>query len=124
MNTDGGRRRRALVRVPGRRGRAASACTSRARTRPTASFRWMASPAIDAARQHRHRLLVRRDAALRRAALRRRAWRATRSGLLTLREAVLVEGEASAARDALGGLHDRRRWTRATTARSGTSATT
>ena len=45
-------------------------------------------------------------------------------GVLTLRETVLVEGEGGADRDALGGLHADRRRSGATTARSGTSATT
>ena len=75
----GGRRRRALVRVPRRTRTAPSRCISRARMRPTASTAgW---PARRSTRgQHRHRLLVRRHAALRRPALRRRGSRTTRPG--------------------------------------------
>ena len=73
-------------------------------------FRWMASPAIDRVRQHRHRLLVRRRAALRRASGSPAGSPSDPPGQLTLHETVLVEGEARAKRDALGGLHaDRRR---------------
>ena len=42
-----GRRRRALVRVPGRQKRATSRCTSRARMRPTRSTAGWRSPAMD-----------------------------------------------------------------------------
>ena len=68
----GRRRRRALVRIPGRRGPHASRSISRARTRPTASIAgWQRRDGQ--AGQHRHRLLVRRRAELRRPALRRPA---------------------------------------------------
>ena len=54
---------------------------------PDGFYRWMASPAMDRLRQHRHRLLVRRHAALRRPALRRAARRrsARRSSRLARR---------------------------------------
>ncbi len=48
-------------------------CTSRAPTRRTRFYRWMASPGDRPVRQHRDRLFVRRHAALRRPALRRTA---------------------------------------------------
>ena len=75
--------------------------------RPTAFYRWMASPAIDRIGNIGDRLFVRRHAAFRRAAVRRAPAPAIRQGQLTLEETVLVEGEACADQhDALGGLHD------------------
>ena len=62
---------------------------------PDGVYRWMASPAIDARGQHRHRLLVRRRDALPGPAVRGPARGRSAGRQLTLREAVLVEGEAA-----------------------------
>ena len=94
VNTRERRRRRALVRVPRRTRRRNVTLYQQGTYAPEGFYRWMASPAIDASRQHRHRLLVRRHAALRRPALRGPA-RERSAGQLTLRETVLVEGEAA-----------------------------
>ena len=84
---------------------ARSHCTSKApthhrhrtrhRTRPAPSFRWMASPAIDKLGNIGIGYSFGGTTALRRTALRRAARRTIRSGILALREAVLVEGEAA-----------------------------
>ena len=90
----GGRRRRALVRVPPRQRTATSRCISRARTRPTASTAgWRARRSTSTATS---------ASAIRSAARRTSPASASPArladdplGQLTLRETVLVEGEAA-----------------------------
>ena len=89
-----GRRRRAVVRIPAGQRSATSCCTSKAPTARGGDYRWMASPAIDAAGKHRHRLLVWRRSTFQASGLPARL-ADDPLGILTLREAVLVEGEAA-----------------------------
>ena len=78
--TEGGRRRRALVRVPSRQEARSPSSISKAPTRPMASIRWMGSIAMDKRGNIGVGLLVRRHAALRRPALRRADGGAIRKG--------------------------------------------
>ncbi len=60
---------------------------------PEGFFRWMASPAIDRFGQHRDWILVRRDHRTLQASGSRRGLPTDPPGAMTLKEAVLVEGE-------------------------------
>ena len=121
---DGGRRRRALVRVPARQATAASTLYQQGTYAPDGFFRWMASPAIDRCGNIGIGYSFGGPPHF---AGQRFAGRLANDppGQLTLRETVLVEGEDVAdEHDALAGLHADGDRSRPTTARSGTSATT
>ena len=73
---------------------------------PDGGYRWMASPAIDRAGQHRHRLLLRRRGALPGPAHSPPAWPTIRAGVLTLPRERAGRGRGGADQHAaLGGLH-------------------